>query len=297
MNQLREQEDLLAVQELREQEQAAQEKKEPPQNSDIRQLIREVCGIKVCEEQKQNIEDTMLDLLKVCRQKELYCMHNDVDHLFESAFNSKLLSVNLKSQRLDKEKQEVKNIVEHLEDENDVYQEENDIDLEDILQIQDVILREKLLSSNCLIADIEFLNDNPTPDRTFNDHTEETRSGSTTAQANNSPPKYDSFCFKIEPDQGRLTSVVMNDISDNSKNDPLLEAVDLFLVSDNSMPSGIENIDYDSKGDIYFLTELLSNDFRPLPENESFNFDHHDDLSFPRPPPEPPDVEIFFEPD
>nr|GEV10935.1 hypothetical protein [Tanacetum cinerariifolium] len=352
MNQLREQEDLLAEQELREQEQAAQEKEEPPQNSDIRQLIREVCGIKFCEEQKQNMEDTMLELIEVCRQKELYCKHNDVDDLIESALNSKLLSINLKSQRLDKEKKEVKNIIEQptkrrnritkslqnfrvihkkssislnntsqislinaitsvlpteeseyslsmgdehlsttpetesdeiikssvenlvpipseyeaslldselvsLEEENDVYQEEKEIDLEDILQIQDVILREKLLSINRLITDIKFLNDNPTPNRvlessfsfhifeksdnslsyldnslpefeTFSDHIEETRSGSTTAHANNSPPNNDSL---------------------------------------------------------------------PLPENESSNFDHHDDLSFTRPPPEPPDVEIFFEPD
>nr|GEW23273.1 hypothetical protein [Tanacetum cinerariifolium] len=182
-----------------------------------------------------------------------------------------------------------------LEEENDVYQEEKEIDLEDTLQIQEVILREKLLSINRLIADIEFFNDNPTHDRVLNDHTEETRSGSTTAHANNSPPEYDSFCFEIEPDQGRLTSVVMNDISDNSTNDPLLEAVDLFLVSDNSIPSGIENIDYDSEEDIYFLEELLSNDSISLPENESSNFDHHDDPSFPRPPPKPPDVEVFFD--
>nr|GEV32915.1 hypothetical protein [Tanacetum cinerariifolium] len=51
-----------------------------------------------------------------------------------------------------------------LEEENVVYQEEEEFDLEDILQIQDVILREKLLSINRLIADIESLNDNPTPD-------------------------------------------------------------------------------------------------------------------------------------
>nr|GEW59216.1 hypothetical protein [Tanacetum cinerariifolium] len=210
--------------------------------------------------------------------------------------------------------------------ENDVYQEEKDIDLEDILQIQDVILRKKLLSINRLIADIEFLNDNPTPNRVlkssssfhifeksdnslsyldnslpefeiFSDHTKETRSGSTTAHANNFPPEYDSFCFEIEPDQRRLTSVVMNDICDNSTNDPLLEAVELFLVSDNLIPPGIENIDYNSEGDICFLEELLSNDSFPLPKNESSNFDHHDDPSFPRPPPKPPDVEIFFEPD
>nr|GFC76112.1 hypothetical protein [Tanacetum cinerariifolium] len=164
-------------------------------------------------------------------------MHNDVDDLIESALNSKLLSINLRSQRLDKKKQEVKNIVEQpterrtriteslqnfrvihkksyfslnntsqispcttteteldeviksiveklvlipsecdatsdnetselvsLEEENDVYQEEKECDLEYILQIQDVILREKLLSINRLIADIEFLKDNPTSD-------------------------------------------------------------------------------------------------------------------------------------
>nr|GEU58408.1 hypothetical protein [Tanacetum cinerariifolium] len=115
MNQQREQEALLAAQreqELRKQEQAYQENEKPPQNSDFRQLIGEICVTKVCEEQKQNMEDTMLEFLEVCRQKELYYMHNDVDGLIESALNSKLLSINLKSQHLDKEKQEVKNIVE-----------------------------------------------------------------------------------------------------------------------------------------------------------------------------------------
>ncbi|GJX32868.1 hypothetical protein Tco_0242723 [Tanacetum coccineum] len=164
-------------------------------------------------------------------------------------------------------------------------QEEKEFDLEDIFQIQDVILREKLVKISRLITNIESLKDNPTPDHvfkspfsfpipvtdsdsffeesdtslshldnslpkfeTFSDHTEETRSGSTTTHANNSLPEYDSFLFEVEPDQGRLISIV---ISDNS-NDPLLE----------------------------------------LPEFESFHFDLYDDPSFPRPPPEPPDVEI-----
>ncbi|GJU72542.1 hypothetical protein Tco_1263947 [Tanacetum coccineum] len=116
MNQeLRKQEALLAAQreqELLAQKQAAQEKQVPSPNSDFRQLIEEMCGTKVCEEQKQNMEDTMLDLLEICRQKELYCIHNNVDDLMESALNSKLLSINLNSQRLDKEKHEVKNITE-----------------------------------------------------------------------------------------------------------------------------------------------------------------------------------------
>nr|GFB69001.1 hypothetical protein [Tanacetum cinerariifolium] len=89
-----------------------QAKEEPLQNSDFSQLTGEVCGTKVSAEQKQNMEDTMLELLEDYRQKELYCMHNNVDDLIESVLNSKLPSINLKSQRLDKEKQEVKNIVE-----------------------------------------------------------------------------------------------------------------------------------------------------------------------------------------
>ncbi|GJR24295.1 hypothetical protein Tco_0972822 [Tanacetum coccineum] len=142
-------------------------------------------------------------------------------------------------------------------------------------------LEKKLLNVHRLITNIESLKNNPTPDfvfkspssfsilvmdsdsffeetdtslshldnslpefETFSDHTEETRSGSTTTHANYSLPEYDSFLFEIEPDQGGLANVV---IFDNS-NDLLLE----------------------------------------IPKFESFHFDP----SFPRPPPEPPDVEI-----
>nr|GEY42351.1 retrovirus-related Pol polyprotein from transposon TNT 1-94 [Tanacetum cinerariifolium] len=43
---------------------------------------------------------------------QFHCMHDNVDDLIESDFNSKLLSINLESQRLDKKKQEVKNVIE-----------------------------------------------------------------------------------------------------------------------------------------------------------------------------------------
>ncbi|GJT09510.1 reverse transcriptase domain-containing protein [Tanacetum coccineum] len=140
-----------------------------------------------------------------------------------------------------------------LEEVNDVDQEEKEFDLEDILQIQDIILREKLLNINRLIVNIESLKDNPTPDRVLNSPSsfpipvvDKTRSGTT--HANYSLPENDSFLFEIEPDQEGLISI------DNS-NDPLLE----------------------------------------LSEFESFHFDP----SFPRPPSEPPDVEIclHFEPE
>nr|GEZ96764.1 hypothetical protein [Tanacetum cinerariifolium] len=301
-----------------------QEKKEPPQDSDIHQLIEECC-VKVCEDQKQSMEDTMLELVKICQEKELLCIHDNVEDLIESALNSKLLSIN--SQRLEKEQHEVKNVVEqpaergnqpehslsmgyeHLsitpetesdevtesnaknlfpipsecevtsEDkrdcevpvstidvcddhsdifsdskddddisvydddfeefeyveaslpnpeivseeenvvhqaENDVNQEKEEVDLEDISQIQDIVIHEKLLSITRLITNIESLNDNPTPDcvlnsfkfdnsladtflpefETFCDHSDETRSGNTT-HADNSLPEYDSFFFEI----------------------------------------------------------------------------------------------------
>nr|GEV72815.1 hypothetical protein [Tanacetum cinerariifolium] len=89
-----------------------QEKEEPSQDSDIRKLIREECCVKASEEQKQSMEDTMLELVKICQEKEFLCIHDNVDDLIESALNSKLLLINSNSQRLDKKKQEVKNIVE-----------------------------------------------------------------------------------------------------------------------------------------------------------------------------------------
>nr|GEW11517.1 reverse transcriptase domain-containing protein [Tanacetum cinerariifolium] len=63
---------------------------EPPQDSDIYQLIREKCSTKI----------------------KFLCIHDDVDDLIESALNSKLLLINSNSQRLDKKEQEVKNVVE-----------------------------------------------------------------------------------------------------------------------------------------------------------------------------------------
>ncbi|GJW29903.1 hypothetical protein Tco_0046778 [Tanacetum coccineum] len=77
--------------------------------------------------------------------------------------------------------------------------------------------------------------------------------------------------------------------------DSLIEEIDLFLATNDSMPPGIEDDDYDSEGDIRFLEELFNNDSLPLPEYESFSLDHFDDPSLSRPPPEPPDVEICFD--
>nr|GFA44068.1 hypothetical protein [Tanacetum cinerariifolium] len=114
-------------------------------------------------------------------------------------------------------------VIVSLEEENDVYVEEEEVDLEDIFQIQDVILCEKLLSINRLIANIESLNNNLTPDRmlmssalipifeesdnsfldnfspefeTFSDQTEEMRSGGVIAAVkNNIDEPINDECF------------------------------------------------------------------------------------------------------
>nr|GEX03189.1 synaptobrevin, longin-like domain protein [Tanacetum cinerariifolium] len=178
-----------------------------------------------------------------------------------------------------------------VEEENVVQHEEEEVDLEDISQIQDVVLRKKLLSTTRLISNIKSLNDSPTPDRvlnsfesdnslsdnfspefeTFCDHMEETRSDNTTTHADNSLPEYDSFCFEIEPDQERLINLVKNDISDDSSNDPLLKEADLFLASDNSIPPGIENVADDSEGDIH--AETNAGEEIPVVMNDKDKFD------------------------
>nr|GEY13321.1 hypothetical protein [Tanacetum cinerariifolium] len=350
-------------------------------------------GIEVCEEQKQKMEDTMLELVEIYRQKELLCMHdNEVKNVVEqpaergnriekSLQNFRVIhksSISLKNTSqfspvhavapilstkepeyspsmgyehpnttLEMDSDEIiKSGVEELvpilsenevtledkrecdmpvcedlstsddveyveaslpdpeivseEEENDVNQEEEEVDLKDISQIQDIDLREKLLSITRLIANIESFNDNPTPDRLLNSsvsipiskesdnslsdnfspeyHTEETRSGITTTHADESLPEYDSFCFEIEPGQERLINILKSDISNDSSSGPLLEEADLFLASDNLIPPGIENFADDSEGDVYFLEELLIDD--SILSHESFESNFEDNRQF-----------------
>nr|GEV05116.1 hypothetical protein [Tanacetum cinerariifolium] len=68
--------------------------------------------------------------------------------------------------------------------------------------------------------------------------------------------------------------------------DSRMEEIDLSFTSNDSMPSSIEEDEYDSERDILILEELPSNDSLSLPENESF---HCDIPSSPRPPAKPPD--------
>nr|GFB20624.1 hypothetical protein [Tanacetum cinerariifolium] len=68
--------------------------------------------------------------------------------------------------------------------------------------------------------------------------------------------------------------------------DSLMKEINLSFTSDYSMPSGIEDDEYDSERDILILKDLLSNDTLSLSEKESFHFDIP---SFSHPPAKPPD--------
>nr|GEX94687.1 hypothetical protein [Tanacetum cinerariifolium] len=304
--------------------------REPPQNFDIRQLIREEGCVEANEEQKQKIKDTMLELVKICQEKEFLCIHDDVDDLIESALNSKLLLINSNSKCLAKKEQEVKNVLEqpaergnrkhehllsmryeHLnitpEMEVDKVTESNAENLLPIPSECEVAFEDKRecgvpISENSPVCDNHYdtFSDSKIDDdiSVYDDDFEDIE------YVEASLPDPDIVNIEeengleeenvvqqeeeeIEPDQERLINLVENNISDLS-NGPLLEEVGLFL-SNNSIPSGIENFADDPEGDIRFLEELLIDN--SILSYESFDSNFEDNPSNPRPPPEPPDVE------
>ncbi|GJS57825.1 hypothetical protein Tco_0652609 [Tanacetum coccineum] len=113
-------------------------------------------------------------------------------------------------------------------------EEEGAIDID----IEDEILREKLLNVNLLIHKIEALNLTP------------------------------SIPFMLEYPSSSPIPVVDSEF--------LIEEVDTFLVSEDSIPPGIES-GFNSERDIIFLDDLLNDD--PIPEYERFTFDIEPDMA------------------
>nr|GEX92577.1 hypothetical protein [Tanacetum cinerariifolium] len=256
-----------------------QEKEEPPQDSDIRQLIREECSVKVCEEQKRSLEDTMLELVKICQEKEFLCIYDDVDDLIESALNSKLLLINSNSQHLDKKEQEDKNVIEQpaergnrkpehllsmryehlsitLETESDEVTESNAENLLPIPNKCEVTLEDKKecdlpISENSLVCD------------------------------NHSDIFFDSKIdddISVYDDDLKISSTLKRGILDDSTNDPLLEEADLFLAADHSIPPGeeIPVVMNDKDEDVYssFIFVIFAKMFSLLSaESEDTIFD------------------------
>nr|GEU84641.1 hypothetical protein [Tanacetum cinerariifolium] len=74
------------------------------------------------------------------------------------------------------------------------------------------------------------------------------------------------------------------------------EEIDIFTDVDELLPPDFESDDDASEREIYVLEGLLVDDSIPFFKNESSDFDHQDNLLFPRPPLEPPDVKFDFKP-
>nr|GEW08626.1 hypothetical protein [Tanacetum cinerariifolium] len=270
-----------------------QEKEEPPQDFEIRQLIREECCVEASEEQKQSMDDTMLELVKNFQEKEFLCIHDNVDDLIESALNTKLLLINSNSQRLNNNQQEVKNVVEdtsqissihavvpilstkepehllsmryeHLsittETESDEVTESNAENLLPILSECEVTSEDKR-DCDVPVSTIDVCDNHSDtfPDSKIDDHIsvyDDDFEDIEYVEASLSDPEI----VNVEEENVVQQQEEENDISDDSSNDPLLEEADLFLASDNLIPPGIENVADDTKGDVRFLDELLIDD-------------------------------------
>ncbi|GKD52782.1 hypothetical protein Tco_1286169 [Tanacetum coccineum] len=396
MNQQREHEALLAAQreqELREQEhaaqreqellaqkQATQEKEEPPQNSVFRQLIEEMCGTKASAEQKQKLEDTMVELLEDCRQKSfIQEVKNIVEHatkrrtrITSCLKNFKVIhkestiplnktpqissvnaithdlptkepeySLSMGGEHLDtipeKESDEliktsVENLVpipsesedfseiksecdvpvcddsspsfttfsNHLFDSKDNFSSSDD----ELFSYEDVPKENFKIYSNPLF-DEEIISSKIDPHQ-LNAESDLIESLFNRDTLIDSSPKFDYLLEEFSDELAHIDPIPLGivdtdfDLEEeirlnenllyenspleerNSKNvdtiiespspspipvegsDSHMEEIDLFLATDDSMPPGIENDDYDSEGDIRFLKELLSNEF-PTP--------------------------------
>nr|GFA56284.1 hypothetical protein [Tanacetum cinerariifolium] len=270
-----------------------------------------------------------------CRQKELYFMHNNVDDLIESALNSKLISINLKYQHLDKEKQEVKNIVEQVPKYRTrlskclknfkVIHTKSSISLNNTSQISSIIantpnlpieepeyslsMRDEHLSiipetkSNEVIksrvknlvpipreSEVTFDNESEC-DMPVNDESSQifTTFSNSLFDCNNDFTSNDDKSLSNEDVSIENFKIYSNSLFDDeeiisTKIDPH------YFNAESNLIESLLNQDT-------LIDSSLKNDSFPLSKNESSNFDHHDDPSFPRPPLEPPDVEVFFEPD
>ncbi|GJR66952.1 hypothetical protein Tco_0013017 [Tanacetum coccineum] len=222
-----------------------------------------MCNVPFCDKNHFDAESNLMESLLNRDTSIVYSLK--IDSLLED-FTGELAPINPIPSKIDAE-EDIRLIEQFLE------------------EVKDDILREKLLNINLLISKIESLNDKPTPDcvlkspspfpipvedsdsffeksdtslsysdnslpefETFSDHKEETSSGSTTTHTDKSFPEYDSFLFEIEPDQGELTSVVMEDILGEPHvhvpnvlpTHPTLMLDSDFIPSDDSLGSDLE---------------------------------------------------------
>nr|GEU29366.1 hypothetical protein [Tanacetum cinerariifolium] len=141
------------------------------------------------------------------------------------------------------------------------------IDDDIILTIKDDILHEKLLNINLLIANIEALNDNPTPSFDFMTKSSSTSFNSLLEETNtfdNSLPELETFCFDLEEISSGSTT---------TRSDISLSEYEAFYddhvkeISSGSTTTHSDSSLYDS-----FIFDLLINPFPPADMSDFYEF-------------------------
>ncbi|GKA45252.1 hypothetical protein Tco_0738048 [Tanacetum coccineum] len=109
----------------------------------------------------------------------------------------------------------------------------------------------------------------------------------------------DSFPHSLKELNSKIPDAIIESFSPSpisvEDSDSLMEEIDIFLATDDSIPPGIKNDDYDSEMDVLFLEELLNDDSISLLEYESFHVNFYNVPSSPRPPEKPPDDDVYFD--
>nr|GFC54400.1 hypothetical protein [Tanacetum cinerariifolium] len=219
------------------------------------------------------MEDTMLELLEVCQQKELYCMHNDVDDLIEiNAITTILpteepgyslsmgyehLSTILETRSDEVIKSSVKNLIQIPSE----YEVASDDESECDVPIKDESSLIFTTFSNPLFVCIDD----------FTSSDDESHSNEDVLMEN-----FKSYSNSLFDDE-EINSNKIDPHYFNAESG-LIESLPNRDTLFDSSP-GIESDDDDSKRDIHFLEELFVNESISLPKNKSSNFDHHDDQS------------------
>nr|GEX51959.1 hypothetical protein [Tanacetum cinerariifolium]GEX52684.1 hypothetical protein [Tanacetum cinerariifolium] len=162
---------------------------------------------------------------------------------------------------------------------------------DELLFNEDVPMENFKVYSNSLFDD-EEINSNKEDPHYFNTESDLIESLSNRDTLFDSSPKFDY----LEEFSGELmpTSIVNEERIKREYEEYIILMEKLLAI--NSFHRSLENFHVNMIIETLPTSTIpVDNDSTPLLENESSNFDHHNDPSFPRPPTEPPNVEVFFD--
>nr|GEV03393.1 hypothetical protein [Tanacetum cinerariifolium] len=255
---------------------------------------------------------------------------NNVNDLIESALNSKLLLINLNSQRLKKEQQEVKNVVEQPTERGNCSIQslqkfrvihKSSISFKNTSQISLIHAVAPILSTKepehslsmrydhlSITLETEYDEiiksgvENILPIPSECEVTSEDESECDVLDKDNCSPAFTTFSNPLFNDNDDLDSSDDESLPDEDvpteefkDGDSKREEINIVTETDDVLPPGVENDDSD--GEVDAVDDLrvdnsISNSEHESSESEDFDFDNP---SIPLPPPEPPDEEFDFE--